>query len=78
MFGLPADRGLPGESKPCKIFKNSGLEFRPAAGRVDVLDAQQQKPSGRARQIEIEQRRIGMAEMQVAVRAGSKAEDRRH
>ena len=55
-----------------------GLEFRPAARRVDILDAQQEAAAAPARRVEIQQRRIGVAEMQIAVRARRKAEDGRH
>ena len=52
------------------------LEFGRAARRVDVLDAQQQAPAGLRRHLRIQQRRIGMAEMQLAVGAWREAEDR--
>src|SRR3979409_994508 len=78
MQGLPPDRSFPGEAEPGEVLIDRGLEFRPATGQVDILDPQQKSPAARARQIEIQQRRIGVAEMQIAVRARRKAEDGRH
>jgi hypothetical protein len=79
MPGLPPHRRLPREAEPAEILINRGLEFRLAPDGVDILDAQQQSAAGAARAIEIQQRRIGMAEMKIAVRARRKAEDgRRH
>ena len=52
---------LPGKTKPREVFKNHSLKFRFASHRVDILDA-----TRRAREIEIQQRRIGMAEIQSA------------
>ncbi len=50
------------------------LEFRTAAVKVYVLDAQQHASAGRPRQIEVEQGGIGVPEMQIAVRGGREAE----
>src|ERR1700694_3426044 len=75
MQGLPPHRLLPGDAEPGEVFVNRGLEFRPAAGRVDILDAQQELPAGLMSQIEIQQRRISVAEMQITVRARRKAEE---
>jgi hypothetical protein len=77
VFRLPPHRLLPPDAEPAEVFINRGFEFRLAAGGVDILDAKQKSPTGPARQIEIQQRRISVAEMQVAVRARRKAEDRR-
>src|SRR5260370_41719635 len=75
MLRLPPHRSFPGDAEPGEVFIDCGLELRPAAGRVDILDAQQEPAAGVARQIEIQQRRISVAEMQIAVRARRKAED---
>ena len=78
MLGLPPHRGFPGDAEPGEIFIDRGLEFRPAAGGVDVLDPQQEAAAGPARGIEVQQRRTGMAEMQVAIRARREAENGWH
>ena len=78
MVGLPPHRGFPGDAEPGKILVDRRLEFRPAAGGVDVLDPQQQAAVGLTRGIEIQQCRIGMAEMQVTVRARRKTENGWH
>ena len=75
MLGLPPHRRLPGNAEPGEIFVDRGLEFRPAARRVDILDAQQEPSAGSARQVEIQQRRIGVAEMKMAIRARREAEN---
>ena len=75
MLGLPAHRLLPFDAEPGEVVIDRGLEFRPAAGLVDILDAQQEHPAAAPRQIEIEQRGIGMAEMEPAVRRWGKSEN---
>ena len=75
MLGLPPDRLFPCEPEPGEILVDRRLEFRPAARRVDILDAQQQAPAGRPRHVEVEERRQRMAEMQIAVRARREAEN---
>ena len=77
MLGLPPHRLLPGDAEPGEVLVDRRLVFRPAARRVDVLDAQQQPPAGGARHLDIEQRRQRMAEMQIAVRARREAENGR-
>ena len=75
MLGLAADRGLPAQPEPGEVLEDGGLEFRPAAGPVDVLDAQQKTPARLSRRGFREQRRIGMAEMEMARGAGGEARD---
>jgi len=75
MFRLPAHRRFPGYPEPGEVFVDRRLEFRPAAGCVDILDPQQEPAAAFARQVEIQQRRIGVAEMEVAVRARRKSEN---
>ena len=72
MLGLAPHRLFPRDAEPGEVLVDRRLEFRPAARRVDVLDAQQEAPAGRARHLEIDQRRKRVAEMQIAVRAGAK------
>src|SRR4029077_21241813 len=47
----------------------------PAAGRVDVLDTQQEPAAGRARHLELDERGERMGEMQIRVRARRVAAD---
>src|SRR5262245_49114372 len=75
MLRLPPYRRLPGEAEPCEIFVDRGLIFRPTACRIDILDAQHEPAAVLMREVEIEQRRIGMAEMEIAVRARRKSEN---
>src|SRR6266702_2649540 len=75
MRGLPPHRRLPGYSEPGQILIDRGLELRPAAGEVDIFDPQQKSSAGLAREIEVPQRRISVAEMEIAVRARRKSEN---
>jgi hypothetical protein len=75
MFGLSPHRLLPGDAEPGEVFIDRSFELRPATGQVDILDAQQKPPAGLTRQLKIQQRRIGVAKMQITVRARRKAED---
>ena len=68
MVGLPPHRLGPCDSQPREVFIDRLLELRLAAGRVDVLDAQQEFSTRLARHFKVEQRRQRMAEMQVAIR----------
>src|SRR5205823_1572940 len=64
----------PGDAEPAEVLIDRGLELRPATRRVDILDAQQETPAGATRQVKIQQRRISVAEMKVAVRTRRKSE----
>src|SRR5438874_5489817 len=75
MLRLPTHRRLPGNAEPGEVFIDRSLIFRPAARRVDILDAQQESSAPLACQVEIDQRRTGMAEMEIAVRARRKSEN---
>ncbi len=75
MFRLPPHRRFPGYPQPGEVLIDRRLEFRPAPGRVDVLDPQQEPSPRAARQVEVQQRRIGVTEMEVAVRAWCKSEN---
>ena len=60
---LPSNRCFPVEAEPGQILENRVGMFLPATSRIDILDAQQ-KPSARAlAEVEIVQRREGMADM---------------
>ena len=75
VLGLAADRRFPIDAKPFQVAKDAGLEVRRATGRVDILDAQQKPAAGFLRHFRVEQSRIGMAEMQLAIRARSEPEN---
>ena len=75
MLRLAAHRLFPFDAEPFEIAVDGGLELRRAARRVDVLDAQQQPSAGLPRHVGVEQRRIGVAEMQFAIGAWREAED---
>ncbi len=49
MLRLAPHRRFPGQAQPGEILIDRGLELRPAARRVDILDAQQEAPLGRLR-----------------------------
>ena len=72
MLRLAPDRPGPGQPQPGQVIGNGGLEFGPAAARIDVLDAEEELPPG-PRRPGREQRRIGVADMQQARGAGRKA-----
>ena len=76
MLGLPADGRLPSEAEPGQVLADRRLELGPAAGDVDVLDAQEEPAARPRREIGVEESRIGVTEMQPPVRARSEAEGR--
>jgi hypothetical protein len=78
MIGLPTHGGFPGDAEPGQVLIDRALEFRFAAGRVDILDAQQETPAGLTGEVEIAQRRISVAEVQIAIWAGRKTENGWH
>src|SRR5262249_11025364 len=63
------------DAKPGEVFVNGVLKFRPTARGIDILDAQQECPAALPRQIEIELRRVGVAEMEETIRARREAEN---
>jgi len=72
---LPPHGLLPRDAEPAKILVNCRFIFRPAALRVDILDTQKQRAPRRTRCVGIEQRRIGVTQMQIPVRTWSEAQD---
>ncbi len=78
MLRLPAHRFLPRQPQPFQVFDDGGLELGPGTARVDVLDAQQQ-PAPRLFSLGVgEQRRVGVAQVQVTGGAGGEAGDGVH
>jgi hypothetical protein len=66
MVGLAADGDFPTQAEPGQIFGDGGLKFGPAAGGVDVLDAQDEAAAAILRRPRRGQGRIGVAAMQIA------------
>jgi hypothetical protein len=78
MLGLPPHVPVPVEAEPAQVREDRRLELAPTAADVDVLDAQQEAPARLARPRPGDTRRIGVAEMQLAGRAGGKTRDDGH
>lgn len=74
MLGLAAHGPFPVEAQPFQIGDHARLELWRAARGVDILDAQQQAAATGICELLVEQRRIGVAQMQFAVGAGREAE----
>src|SRR4051794_37215559 len=72
---LPPRWLFPRDPEPREILIDRLLELRPAAARIDILDAQQESSAKRARHLEIDQRRERVAKMQIAIRARCETED---
>ena len=75
MFGLAPRGRLPFKPEPGAVFLDRCFELIPRAARIDILDAQQETPAALAREIEIEERRIGVAEVQMTIGRRREAED---
>src|SRR5262249_71764 len=73
VLGLPAHRLLPLEAEPGEILLDRRLERWPAAGAVEILDAQQESAPGRLSNPVGEEGRMGMAEVKAARRARREA-----
>jgi hypothetical protein len=76
MRALAPDRLLPAHAEPSEILADGALVITTATRLIDVFHAQQETAASRAGHLEIDKRRERMAEMQIAVRAGSKPEYR--
>jgi DNA-3-methyladenine glycosylase II len=76
MVALNAGRIFKGKAKPAQIINDMPCPFRLAALRIGIFNPQEQASAHLTRHLFIEQRRIGMAQMKPAIRAGSKAENR--
>ena len=63
-------RTIPAQPQPFKVSQDFRHQFGPAAGAIDVLDPQQELSAPVPRQIVRHDRRIGMAQMQLAVGTG--------
>ena len=64
MLGLHPHRPVPVEAQPGQILQDRGGEFRAAAGRIDVLQPQQEPPAGRPRAPPRDQRGERVAQVQ--------------
>ena len=78
MTGLPPHRLFPIETEPVEILVDLRLVFGAAAGRIDILDPEKEASTDVTRHVEIENRRQGMAEMELAIRARRESEDGFH
>ena len=77
VFALPERRRRKAKPEPGEIVDDGGLELRLAARPVQVFDAQQHAAAQFAREALVDQRRIGVAEMERPIRRGREAQDRR-
>lgn len=73
MSGLVTNRGFPFEAEPAEVILESGRVFGAAAGRVDVLDAEEETTADRFRTAPGDQGGVGAAEVEQACRARGEA-----
>ena len=74
MLALAAPRRRKAKSKPREVVDDRGLEPRLATGAIQVFNAQNQAPAGLGGEALVHERRIGVAEMERAVRRRRKAQ----
>ena len=67
MVGLAPGRAIVGDAEPVQIFQYRLLEFGSRPTDIDVFDAQQQPAFHAPRRPLVEQRAIGMPQMQKAI-----------
>jgi len=77
VFALPARLGFEAEAEPSEIVENGRLVSRLAARAVQVFNAQQQASAELGGDALVAKRRIGVAEVQRAVRRRREPQDRR-
>jgi hypothetical protein len=65
-LGLADDGPVEAQAEPAQILEDRGGEFRPAALRVEVLEAEQEAPAREPRRVVGEAGGIGMPQMQIA------------
>ena len=75
MLALNPDRCLPCQPEPSKVLKDSGDNFRAAAGLVSVLNPQKKTATRLFHHALVQECRIGMAQMQPPIGTWRKAED---
>jgi hypothetical protein len=71
---LKQDGFLGFEPEPSQVFERGAGKCGRAAERIDVLDADEKSSASLASQIEIEERRVGMPEMEPAIGARRETE----
>jgi len=76
VLALPARRRGKAKSEPGEIVDDGDLETRLAARAVQIFNAQQHAPGGLGGEALVDERRIGVAEMERPVRRGREAQDR--
>lgn len=77
MLALSARRHGKAKPKPGQVVSDGGLESRPAAGLVQVLDAQQRAPAEFVGEALVDQGGVRVAEMERAVRRRRETQNRR-
>ena len=75
MLRLAAGRGFEGDPEPGKIVENRLFEFPAAAGKVDILDAQQEAAAHSFGHVGVQKSRERVAEMQTPIGARREAKD---
>ena len=74
VFGLASGHAGPGQAEPGQIVLDRHRIGFPAALAVDILEPQQQGSTRLSGQVAVEERRVSVAEMQVAVGRRGEAE----
>ncbi len=73
MLTLAPDRAVRRDAKPSHVIQDGGLEFRAAAGRVDVLDAEEEATPSLPRAPTGNDRGAGVPQVEEAGRARREA-----
>ena len=76
VLGLPPDGLLPAQPQPREVREDGLLVVRAAARLVDILDPEEKPALHPPGQLGVQQRRIGVAEVQPPVRARGEAQNR--
>ena len=74
MLGLPSKRRRRQHAEKGEVVHQRGLQRGRAAGRIDILQPQQQRAAGFCSHVGVDERAVGVAEVQRTVRTGSEAE----
>ena len=77
MLALAAPGRWKADAEPCEVVDDRSLELRLAPPAVQVFNAQHQAPAELGGEAFVHERRIGVAEMERAVRRRGKAHDGR-
>ena len=77
MLALAALRRIETKAEPCKVVDDRGLVLRLATGAIQVFNAQEQAPVRLCGEPLVQERRIGVAEMERPVRRRGEPQDGR-